>query len=223
MKNITLFLTLALSFALFSCTHNTSNTIIFPDNQKIPDINTYMPMDLLEAFTNDNLHFGDNPPDLRCQFKADNLKVVFADAVSSTGDVLFDTTTDFGHGFAYYHSIYYQHMGLGEYDFTLKENDGYGGYIITSCDSVYIMGEDPYFTAFFYETRNNPPKTEPRHAVIISGKAGPTGIEEYVYGYKVMGYGNLTPLWESHFPIEGSIIIVKDSDGIAEYENWILQ
>lgn len=221
MKKSSIFCTLALSLALFSCTQNTESTIIFPDNQRIPDINTYMPMDLLEAFTNENLNFGDNPPDLRYQFKADSLMVIYADAFSSTGESLYDTTTDFGYAFAYYHNLYYQHMGLGEYDFTIKEDDGYGGYLITSSDSVYIMGEDPYFTAFFYETRNNPPKTEPRHAVIISGEVTPNGIKNYVYGYQVMGYGNLTPLWEPRFPKEGSIIIIKDSDGLAEYDNWL--
>lgn len=37
-------------------------------------------------------------------------------------------------------------------------------------ENIYIMGNDPYFTAYFYEIRHISSKTEPLLAVIISGK-----------------------------------------------------
>ena len=36
--------------------------------------------------------------------------------------------------------------------------------------TIYIMGTDPYFTAYFYEIRDISSKTQPLNAVIISGK-----------------------------------------------------
>lgn len=38
------------------------NKTLFYGHQHIPNINYYMPQALLEAFGNENLHFGDNPP-----------------------------------------------------------------------------------------------------------------------------------------------------------------
>lgn len=37
-------------------------------------------------------------------------------------------------------------------------------------NTVYIMGEDPYFTAFYYEVRDIKSKGEPINAVILSGR-----------------------------------------------------
>ena len=36
--------------------------------------------------------------------------------------------------------------------------------------TVYIMGEDPYFTVFYYEVRDVKSKSEPLNAVIFTGK-----------------------------------------------------
>ena len=42
--------------------------------------------------------------------------------------------------------------------------------------NIYIMGNDPYFTAYYYEVRDISSKTLPLLAIIISGKMGKEAV-----------------------------------------------
>ena len=92
---------------------------------------------------------------------------------------------------------------------------------------VYIMGNDPYFTAYFYEIRKISSMTEPLNAVIMSGKVATESIiqndtviesiviQDFRVGYETMMYYNkeniLYPslIANGSLPLPGNVWILK--------------
>ena len=59
-----------LSMVLSSCLKDSDKTILLNDPQNIPPITVQLPMDLLELFGENNVHFGDQPPIIDLEFKS---------------------------------------------------------------------------------------------------------------------------------------------------------
>ena len=173
--------------------------------QVIPDIHDVIPMDLLEALGEDHLYFGDNPPKL----SLDSLGFVKKPAVIYDF-IKADSTSEYNlrvgepkfYTFCFRFSD--QHRGIAKYDYKCQYIDTiYGGvyheYYIEYAnvtDSVFIMGDAPYFTAYFHQDRRKESSSSAivdygvHEASVLSGKVTETGIKDLYYAMKVVGYDN---------------------------------
>lgn len=174
--------------------------------QVIPDIHEVMPMDFLETMSSLNaLHFGDNPPALQI----DSLGFVKRDALVKEF-IKADSTSEYNlivgeiKKYTNYFLFHDQHRGVAKYDYKCVNLDTvYGGvshqYYIEYADvtdSVFIMGNKPFFTAYFTQKRhkesNLPTITDygSHEYVILSGEVTSTGVKNLYYGLKIKGYDN---------------------------------
>ena len=191
-----------------SCLKNDpeNNETVFYGHQHIPNINEFMPQRLLEAFGNEYLHYGDEPPKIEGSYKADCLDL-YKKVIGENSAYMIELGPL---AYTAYFNFTEQHMGIAQIEFKAPHGDPehpeYGGYfceyssndttyhlikdnighftndtiapsyfkngIYTRDDfqTVYIMGTDPYFTAYFYEIRRISSMTQPLNAVIISGR-----------------------------------------------------
>lgn len=193
---------------LSSCLKNDpeSNKTVYYGYQQIPNINEYMPQRLLEAFGDEHLYYGDEPPKIAGKFLANGYE--FEKNVKI--DTLWEPRTGILPAMDYF-IIAEQHKGIATYDFKrpyfadpqmsyllfvekssidstcefIDQNDRFTKFIEDTIApsyfksgyaskndfrNIYIMGDDPYFTAYYYEIRNISSKTEPLNAVIMSGR-----------------------------------------------------
>lgn len=190
-----------------------TNATIYYGYQQIPNINEYMPQRLLNAFGDEFIHFGDEPPKIEGKFVGEAFlfeKNVKIDSLwrPRIGQMM---ATD-------YFEFYDQHKGIAKYRFKRPYIDAQTGTLLylenSSNDSttnitnsrdrfdlfvndsispsyfksgqasksdfgnIYIIGNDPFFTIYYYEVRDINSKTRPLHAVIISGKVGKETVTE---------------------------------------------
>ena len=174
--------------------------------QVIPDIHEVMPRELINALGEEHLHFGDTPPKLPFPFYMDSL---FMYQFIHNTDI--DTTSVYHKVPSYYpnrftFAFFGQHRGVFdtmEYVRDYRYDTIYFGYFHeygAQIKDVFIMGQDPYFTAYFtldikreigkaavsnYITDYNIEMTQ---STIISGKATPNGIENFIMGIRAEGY-----------------------------------
>lgn len=173
--------------------------------QVIPDIHEVMPADLLEAIGEENLHFGDNPPRLLI----DSLGFIKKPAIIQNyiqADTNSVYTLRIGEPKFYTFCFRFtdQHRGIAKYDYKCQYIDTiYGGvmheYYIEYAnvqDSVFIMGDAPYFTAYFHQNRQKESSVPTivdygaHEATILTGEVTDTGIKNFYYGMKITGYDN---------------------------------
>ena len=197
------------SMALFtSCLKDNpaDNETIYYAYQQIPNINEFMPWRLLEAFGDEYLHYGDQPPKIEGSYMANSLDL-YKKVIGENSAYMIELGPL---AYTAYFKITEQHKGIAQLEFKAPHGDPehpeYGGYFCeySSNDTtfhyikndmgkftndtiapiyfrnnyytkedfqtVYIMGNDPYFTIYFYEIRTISSKTQPLNAVIISGK-----------------------------------------------------
>lgn len=205
---LTTILAIAVLVLLSSCLKNDpkNNETIYYAYQQIPNINEYMPHRLLEAFGEEHLYYGDEPPKIEGKFLVNgyeyetNVKI----------DTLWEPRTGILPAMDYF-DIFEQHKGIANYDFKrpyyadtqmtqlifvekssidstcefMNQNDRFNRFVedtiapsyfksgqASKSDfrNIYIMGTDPYFTAYYYEIRDISSRTEPLNAVIMSGR-----------------------------------------------------
>ena len=183
-----------------------NNDTVYYGYQQIPNINEFMPQRLLQAFGDQYLYYGDEPPKIEGSYMADALNLYKKELAGASTYMI-----ELGPlSYTAYFKITEQHKGIAQLEFKAPHGDPehaeYGGYFCeySSCDTtfhyikddmdkftndtlapsyfkngyhtkedfqtIYIMGTDPYFTAYFYEIRDISSKTQPLNAVIISGK-----------------------------------------------------
>lgn len=180
-----------------------NNSTIYYGHQQIPNINEYMPQELLNAMGNSNLYFGDEPPKIEGAYIAD--AIVLTDVFRAPGSNWIQTPTSIPT--PQYFEFYDQHKGIakmkyrypkgtpGQYAYYLEQSSTDTTFAIVSANlshftadtiapvyfspefqdaevfnQVYIMGEDPYFTVYYYEIRDMNQHFQPMNAVIFSGK-----------------------------------------------------
>lgn len=181
--------------------------------QVIPDIANIFKdhYDLITAMNDfDQLHFGDNPPKLYTIDTTDGRKDTLGFCSSHLElkkYIKSDPTTAFPAPtiifYTYQFLIKEQHKGISSMHFrSPKLDEGPENHFIetaTCHDSVFIMGEKPYFTAYYFQDiqtdkviyGNVFPDPKPKQAVILSGKVTEEGIEDFYIGIKISGYANL--------------------------------
>lgn len=226
-----------------------TDTTIFYGHQRIPDINVFMPQRLLMAFGDTNLHYGDNPPRMEGRYVSHQREVDTFSVVDSSqwqppmptpaSDIFFDLTE--------------QHIGIAQLNFTYTTDTEHHGTTANTLDmmkdkmeafaadtiapayfkeghhtlddfgTIYIMGNTPYFTAYYYEIRDT--RELPLFAVILSGKMVseqviltdtlglPTdtivqhAIVEGKFGFETMRYCGPFPTDLPRYPYPGDLVV----------------
>lgn len=201
-----------LIFAAISCQKDNVEPLDY-SVQVIPDIATIFKehYDLIEAMYDlDQLHFGDNPPKLYAVDTTNGHQDTLGFCSSHLSLKTFiksDSTSTFPAPtvifYTYQFLINDQHKGVSSLYFrSPKLEEGPENHFIetaTCLDSVFIMGEKPYFTAYYYQDIKTDkviygstfPDPGPKQAVILSGKITDNGIEDFYIGVKICGFSNL--------------------------------
>ena len=195
------------SLGLFSsCLKDDKETILVHDPQIIPFItDTLWPADLLELFGEENVNFGDLPPQLDCEFRsnhqyvATNLDPYESPSIGSITPII------------HFHKFRNQYLQICEY--CSKNSAESKPHIV---DSAYITGHDNKFTVYYREQWST--GGTPTLAVIMSGELSEAGIINYRYGYKIVAYADsIVP--SNVYPLN-TIFIFQDPDHLSEYDNW---
>jgi len=205
-RNITLaFSVLTLTFVLASCLKEGDRTLMVNDPQSIPFITDTLPADLLSLFGEENVHFGDQPPVVDMEFKsmhqyvATNLQPPYAPQPGQLSPI------------THYHRLVNQYLQLVDYYSMTSEE--------SRCKIVsptFMTGYDNNFTVYYYETLQT--EGHPQHAVVFSGTLTSGGVKDFMYGYKIVRYGDsIVP--PTVYPVN-SIFVFKDHDGMAESCTW---
>ena len=203
--------------------------------QMIPPIDSIIPLELIAAMGS-NLHFGDTPPKIEVCFNVlkDHL---FLDTIYGR-----DLTDGYGSDFVFPKPIFYNEHNVFEFggqhrcvaESHYYERGNYADqlyYYATVEDSIFIMGHDTCFTAYFHQTW----KTwgvhgigidylldvTRRESVVLSGKVTDDGIADFHWGMLAESY---TPADYPYIGIAGwggqpdiNDILVFHSDTICPY------
>lgn len=180
--------------------------------QTIPDIHVVFAdhVDLIEAMDT-LLHFGENPP-LLSKLIADtsdqhkdtilgfcNDSLILKYYYKSDPNAFYPGPPELVRG-TYQFLLKNQHRGVSSLNFrSINYDNGPDDHYIESAsrrDSVFIMGENPFFTIYFFQKLKKDlvvPGYQPqdpgvKEAFIISGEVTSNGIKDLYIGFKVYGY-----------------------------------
>lgn len=159
---------------------NSSNTTLFYGHQDIPNINYYMPQALLESLdTKDSLFFGENPPHFlfdSCYSKDTSIVFAFLNPTFGITGLSFkdngseeNSSTD--NTFDVLNKKWKEYC-LNDTVLPIFFDTTFNGTTALDPDVLrhaYIMGNDPYFTLYFYEIRKEQHQYQPLNAIILSG------------------------------------------------------
>ena len=183
-----------------------NNATVYYGYQKIPNINEFMPQQLLAVIDSLHcLHYGSEPPKMEGSYKASDLRLIVVKKGPNSHWML-APTSQLGNQFL---KIEEQHTGIAKSQFwnekgtpdipqthyvETSSTDSTFYYVMVNPEhfthdslapiyfqnnefnkedfnTVYIMGDNPYFTIFYYEIRHIfTTNFQPLNAVIISGK-----------------------------------------------------
>lgn len=113
-------------FALFSsCMKDdpANNGTVFYGHQQIPNINEFMPQELLEAIGNNRLHFGDEPPKIEGSYTADNTTVTRVVRIPESHWMRPEGAID---GYRYF-KFFEQHMGIAKLKYLYYNYNNHSG------------------------------------------------------------------------------------------------
>lgn len=169
--------------------------------QVIPPIDSIIPAELIAAM-GDYLYFGDTPPKIDfCFSLPDSIMLHTLIKANPNGHYNFDNEETWPklcpcdtNSFLFER----QHRCVAEsHYYECRFYDGSIYYHATVDGSVFIMGHDDYFTAYFHQIWKPSSKFENyslsglnsrRESVIMSGKIGTEGIEEFQWGRLIESY-----------------------------------
>jgi hypothetical protein len=176
------------------------NSTVYYAYQQIPNINEYMPLSLLRVMDSLHcLHYGDEPPKIEGCYLADSINRFAVIKVPTSTYIVPPSSRpgaknyfDFSEqhkgianmGFSEpHHGNYYENSSTDSTYYYIKRDEQrflnnpltpiyFQGdqYSVEDFKHVYIIGTNPYFTAFYYEIRDMNLHFQPLNAVIISGR-----------------------------------------------------
>lgn len=179
--------------------------------QVIPDIHEVMPLDLIMAMDSAHLYFGDNPPVITTPFYIDSLYLTafIHNTDYNPNSPYFKESASYENRFSY--AFFGQHRGVAE-KYSYVRDYRYEPYLGTYFheyanvnNDIFIMGEAPYFTAYFNQVVKREVgnesmipyitdyEIEMNESIILSGKVTPQGIEQFRMGMRVEGYSYTSP------------------------------
>ncbi len=184
--------------------------------QSIPSIDEVMPADLIAAM-GPYLHFGDNPPRIDVCFSLpDSIMLHTLIKSNPNGAYNFDNEETWPKEcLCNFNAFMFENLHRCIAESHYFERQYYNGEIIyyaTAVDSIFIMGHDDYFTAYFHQTWKPFSNysnillltiNSRRESVILSGKMGDEGVEEFQWGVRI----------ESYDPANSSLIDAAPGNG----------
>lgn len=201
--------------------------------QTIPDIHALFKdhVDLINAMDT-LLHFGDNPPQLTklivdtSDKHLDTLLGFCNDSLVLKKYYQIDATATYSppeliRG-TYQFLFDKQHRSVASLNFrSINYDNGPDDHYIESAyrqDSVFIMGEKPFFTIYFFQKLKkdlvvpgyHPQDVGAKEAFIISGEVTDNGIKDLYIGFKVYGYDIPTSAGIGGLNIGDIIIYYRD-------------
>ncbi len=204
--------------------------------QIIPDIHEVMPTDLILAMGTDNLHFGDNPPVIPMPFYKDSLYLT-----QFIHNVDIDTSSTYYKDPSYYTNRFTfaflgQHRGVfdtmeyvRDYRYESLLDGTYFHEYANETKDIFIMGQAPYFTAYFKEVVKREVgdaamanhitdyTIEMTQSTIISGKMTANGIEQFRMGVRIEGYNYTSASQGTSLP-ELHDMFIYDAFGIMPFD-----
>lgn len=210
-RKIYLFLIVLLSVCCIGCQKGdtTGETIILlgketyvkPIRDFIPD-SLYTTFDTIFITHGDHTHDGYIPPNIEGVYYVNPKIICYTN--------YYDTV----HSHGMYFEITNQHNRIA----CINLLDG--GSVVT--DSVFIMGNDQYFTLYYTEYKLMPNANSYPYLVrnvFIAGKKTEEGIRDLMYGNILTGIPDVhSPFFESFVP--GNYFIYTDPDHMAENSTW---
>ena len=210
-RKIYLFLVILLSVFCIGCqkSDTTGETIILLGEESyVKPLKNFVPDSLFTTFDTifvthkDHTHEGYIPPNIEGVYVIDP-KIIY---YSNYNDTI--------HSHEAYFAITDQHNRIA----TINLLDG--GSVIT--DSVFIMGNDQYFTLYYTEYKIMPNANAYPYLIrniFIAGKKTDEGIHDLMYGNIIIGVPDIqNPMFDNFVP--GNYFIFSDPDGLAENSNW---
>jgi len=199
----------------------------FTDPQEVTPMLEYLPQDLLDAFGEEYINFGPTPPDLSdISFKVNGLDYVTSIRylfgptdddeyiISTTDPPTYDATI-------YYHHFMEQTEHIAKHN--LKTIDPNNNIFFRHNDTVYVIGHDSLFTAYYQETIQDSLAGYPTNYIILSGTlvrdSGTQafiGIRNYRIGKKIKKY-LYRPIAPSYAP---GTIEVKTHQELSPAHVW---
>ena len=227
MKNLRSIILLLCLIPFVSCEDWTGINMDFSDPQEVLPILDALPQDLVDAFGVEYINFGPTPPNLSdFSFKVEGLNYVSSKRylfgptdddeyiLSTTNPPTYDATI-------YYHHFMDQTERLSKHK--LKTVDASQNIFLRSNDTVYIIGHDSLFTAYYTETIPDPQSGNPSNHIIVSGTVVLDkntdefiGIRNYRIGKKIKSYDH-RPEVPSYAP---GTIEIKKHDELSLKHIW---
>lgn len=196
----------------------------FHEPHAVANVMETIPEDLVEAFGEEHFHFGPNPPDLNdLSFKVDGLQYVKAiryvfgpdgTPIPSQAEMPpMDMTR-------YLHHFYDADRSFAGH--RLKTIDPSNNQFLRQNDTVFVIGNNQNFTAYYIDSIQEYASGNPVNAVIVSGVIQRDslgqflGIDHYRIGKKILRYGH-QPAVPSYAP---GTIEVKQHESLCPAFEW---
>ena len=231
MKRASVFITIltSLLMAMASCTKVEPVAIDIIDPQDVGFVNVVLDDDLVEAFGEENIHFGHTPPSLEgLSFYVQGMDYVVCrryifDAYNNYQPTLSHADPPTYDGSRNWHHFHHHIENLASHK--MKTIDTYNDTYIRPNDSVYIVGiaDDHTFTAYYEEVIEDEGSGYPVNGILISGQlvydgnGELLGVKDYRIGKKIMEYKGTPPYGSSYAP---GTIEVKEHRELAPIILW---
>lgn len=196
-------------FSLLSCEDWIGIEPDFTDPQEVQSIADALPQELLDAFGEENIHFGPTPPDISdLSFKVEGLDYEFSKRYlfGPTLDdpyILSHATPPTYDATIFYHHFMKQTEHIAQHK--LKTIDPSQNILTRHNDTVYVIGHDSFFTVYYQETIHESSLGIPTNYIIISAELAHDtthqiiGVKNYRIGKLIKSVESL-PITPSYAP-----------------------
>lgn len=199
----------------------------FSDPQEIMPVLNVLPEELVTAFGEEHIHFGALPPDLSdISFKVEGMDYVTSIRYlfGPTDDdpyILSPTTPPSYDATLYFHHFMDQKESLAQH--RLKTIDASQNIFIRDNDTVYVIGQNNQFTAYYTETIDDDDAGIPTNYMIVSGTLVRDENTQAVLGIKDYRIGKMIKSYEHHPRVPSyapGTLEVKTHIGLSPYYVW---
>lgn len=195
-RHLLVFVALLGILGMNACSDMEGIDLDFHDPQHIQWVEKVIDDELLEAFGEENIHFGHTPPNLEgISFIVDQL---LYDTCVRYRPVTINGVTEIKPSFnnpglenSVYKHHFFDHTENVTHSRMYVEDHSYGNNSLADCDTAFITGSGNDFTIYFVEHIVSEQGGNPTWAYIISGtlkqdNTGMTGISNYRIGKKIL-------------------------------------
>ena len=179
-----------------ACSDKEGIDLDFHDPQHIQWVENIIDEELLEAFGEENIHFGHTPPDLNeVSFIVDRLLydtcVRYRPVTINGVTEIVPSTNNPGLENSVYKHHFFNHTENVAHNRMYIEDHSWGNNSLADCDTAFITGSGKDFTVYFIEHLISEQGGNPTWAYLISGTliqdaTGKVGVSNYRIGKKIL-------------------------------------